>query len=697
VDDRRQGSPVEATYRSRLAARRGEAERLERRHATLAWLRLAIFLAAAAMVAIMGRTSPPWLVVPLLLFVPLLFIHARVLNARDRAMRAAAFYERGLARLEDRWQGSGERGERFRDPDHLYAEDLDLFGAGGLFELLTTTRTAGGENTLAGWLLAPAEPVTIRERQGAVADLGQRLDLREDLAVLGPDVQASVRTDDLTAWAAAPPQLHGTWPRFVLPLVAAVSTGLVIQWIWTAQPPDLLVPALVVQGLLALRFRHGVHHVAHGIDQREQELRVLATLMERIEREAVESPLLQALRDRLRATGHSPAFEVRRLARLVEILSSGHNQIFAPISALLLLGTQLAFAIERWRARCGPAVPQWLAAVAEYEALSALATYSAEHPEDPFPVIAEGDPAFEADALAHPLLPGATAVANDVRLGGGGWPRLLLVSGSNMSGKSTLLRTVGLNTVLAQAGGPVRARRLTLTPLNIGATLRIQDSLQAGRSRFFAEITRISQIVALTADTSVLRSDLRPPQGPPSSAPTSVLRSDLRPPQEPPSSAPTSVLRSDLRPPQRPPSSAATSVPRSDLRPPQGPPSSAGTSVLRSDLGLPAEGARPETSKTERGVLFLLDELLAGTNSHDRLQGATGILSGLVDRAAIGLATTHDLALTAIVDGLDGRATNVHFEDRFADGVLTFDYKLKPGVVQSSNALALMRAVGLDV
>jgi hypothetical protein len=606
VDDRRQGPPVEATYRSRLAARRGEAERLEQRHAALAWSRLAIFLVAAAMVAIMGRTSPPWLVVPLLLFVPLLFIHARVLNARDRAARAAVFYERGLARLEDRWQGSGERGERFRDPEHLYAEDLDLFGAGGLFELLTTTRTTGGENMLAGWLLAPADPATIRERQGAVADLAQRLDLREDLAVTGPDVQSSVRTDDLTAWAAAPPQLHGVWPRVVLPLVAAVSTALMIQWIWTAQPPDLLVPVLVVQGLLALRFRHGVHHVAHGIEQREQELRVLATLMERIEREAVESPLLQSLRDRLRATGHSPALEVRRLARLVEILSSGHNQIFAPISALLLLGTQLAFAIERWRARCGPAVPGWLAAVAEYEALSALATYSAEHPADPFPVLTHGDPLFDAEALAHPLLPAATAVANDVRLGGGGtWPRLLLVSGSNMSGKSTLLRTVGLNAVLAQAGAPIRASRLTLTPLNIGATLRIQDSLQAGRSRFFAEITRISQIVALTANT--------------------------------------------------------------------------------------------ETTRTERGVLFLLDELLAGTNSHDRLQGATGILSGLVDRAAIGLATTHDLALTAIVEGLDGRATNVHFEDRFADGVLTFDYKLKPGVVQSSNALALMRAVGLDV
>ncbi len=562
-----------------------------------------MFAAGAALIAVLGRASPPWLAFPIVAFIPLLFIHARVLNARDRAMRAAAFYERGLDRLDDRWRGTGERGERFRDPEHLYADDLDLFGAGGLFELLVTSRTHAGEAVLAGWLLAPADPQTVRARQAAVAELAPRLDLLEDLAVLGPDVEASVRTDDLKAWAQAPPQLTARWPRVVLPLVAAFSVALVIQWIWTGQPPDLLLPALAVQAALARRFRHGVHHVAHGVEQREQELRVLATLMERIEREPADAPLLQAIGQRLRTTGRSPADEIRRLARLVEHLSSGHNLIFAPISALLLLGTQLAFAVERWRARCGPAVPEWLAAVAEYEAIAALATYASEHPADPFPELVDGAARFTADQLAHPLLPSATAVANDVALGGRD-PHLLLVSGSNMSGKSTLLRTVGLNAVLAQAGAPVRARRLTMTPLAVGATLRIQDSLQAGRSRFFAEITRISEIVARTA----------PSGGPP---------------------AP--------------------------------------------------------------GVLFLLDELLSGTNSHDRLHGATGILTGLVERGAVGLATTHDLALTRIAETLGGRAANVHFEDRFEDGVLTFDYRLRAGVVQSSNALALMRAVGLDV
>ena len=606
MENRRKDPPID-TYRSRLAERRATAAQHDQQHARLAWARLGVFGAGVVIVAWLGRASAPWLVLPGAAFVVLLYIHARVLNARDRAARAVAFYERGLARLEDRWQGTGERGERFRDPNHLYAEDLDLFGAGGLFELLIESRTAAGEDLLAAWLKAPAPQEEVHQRQAAVAELAPRLDLREALAVVGPDISRSVRTQDLLAWAAEPPHLAASWPRVVLPVVAAVSTGLIVQWIWTGEPPDWLVPALAVQGLLAWRFRHAAHHVAHGVEEREQELRVLATLIERLDRESVASPRLVALRQRLHATGYAPSQEIRRLARLVEILSSGHNQIFAPISALLLVGTQLAFAVERWRARCGPVVPVWLDVIAEYEALCALAGYAAEHPEQPFPELISGPPRFDAQAIAHPLLP-RTATANSVSLGGSA-PHLLLVSGSNMSGKSTLLRTVGLNAVLAQAGAPVRATHVTMTPLAIGATLRIQDSLQAGRSRFFAEISRIRDIVALTQSVG------------------------------------------------------------SDQR----------------------DDARPDH------VLFLLDELLSGTNSHDRLQGATGILSGLLERGAIGLATTHDLALTDIAVRMDRLAENVHFDDRFEDDRLIFDYTLKPGVVQSSNAIALMRAIGLEV
>jgi DNA mismatch repair ATPase MutS len=243
-------------------------------------------------------------------------------------------------------------------------------------------------------------------------------------------------------------------------------------------------------------------------------------------------------------------------------------------------------------------VGEWLREVGELEAFSALATFAYERPADPFPELVDEGPVFEAEALGHPLIAPTVAVRNDVTLGGAG-PRVLIVSGSNMSGKSTLLRTVGVNTVLALAGAPVCARRLRVSPVVLGATLRINDSLQAGKSRFYAELTRLKQIVD--------RAGGQPP------------------------------------------------------------------------------------------LLFLLDEILHGTNSHDRRIGAEAILRGLVARGAVGLVTTHDLALAEVAAAMAGRAANVHFEDHLEAGVMTFDYRMKPGVVRKSNALELMRAVGLEV
>jgi DNA mismatch repair ATPase MutS len=288
---------------------------------------------------------------------------------------------------------------------------------------------------------------------------------------------------------------------------------------------------------------------------------------------------------------------IHRLHRLVEWHDWQHNMFFAFVGAVLLWGTQIAFAIEHWRRRHGAHVAIWLHAVAEFEALSSLAAYRYEHPQDPFPEIVESGPSlYDGTDLGHPLIPAARMVRNDVRLTPS--TRLFIVSGSNMSGKSTLLRTVGINAVLAFAGAPVRARALRLTPLVTGATLRIQDSLQEGRSRFYAEISRIRQI---------------------------------------------------------------------------------------------ADAARLTA------VLFLLDELFHGTNSHDRLVGASGVLRSLIDRGAIGLITTHDLALTSVAGELAPRAQNVHFEDHFEGAEIHFDYRMKPGPVTRSNAIALMRAVGLDV
>ncbi|MGH8261692.1 MAG: MutS-related protein, partial [Steroidobacteraceae bacterium] len=223
--------------------------------------------------------------------------------------------------------------------------------------------------------------------------------------------------------------------------------------------------------------------------------------------------------------------------------------------------------------------------------------YGFEHPGDRFPELGDGVACFQAEALGHPLIPAAQCVRNDVDLSGR--TRVLLVSGSNMSGKSTLLRAVGINAVLAMAGGPVRARRLRLTPLQVGASIRVNDSLREGSSRFYAEIMRLRQL--------------------------------------------------------------------NDL----------------SEQGLP--------------LLFLLDEMLQGTNSKDRRIGAEGILRSFVDRGAIGLASTHDLALTELSGLEEDALRNVHFEDALVEGQMRFDFKLRDGVVTKSNGIELMRAIGLRV
>lgn len=595
---------IAASYRGRLAARAEVVAAHERRHALLAGWRFGIAATAVGLLVWLGRPGLPWLVLPGLAFVGVAVRHAFVLNARDRAARAVTFYERGLQRLDDIWPGTGETGERFRSEHHPYADDLDLFGRGSLFELLSSPRTAAGESTLASWLLAPAPPDVVRERQEAVKELQPKVDLREGLFVFGPDVRAIVDTEALRAWAQSPPRMVAAWPRYVLPVLAALTTAHVGWWIWTAEPPRWLGALLAVQAVVGWWYRRVVREVSEQVERRAQELGVLRDLLALIEREPATSSRLKALARGLTATGHVPSVEIARLVQLADILNARQNQFFVPIAALLLLGTQTAMAVDRWRDRCGASVARWLDIAGEYEALASLAGYAAEHPGDPFPEIDTEGPLLEANELSHPLIPAARAVPNSVRLGGDG-PHVMLVSGSNMSGKSTWLRTIGINVVLAQAGAPVRARRMRLSPLHAGATLRIQDSLQAGQSRFFAEITRLSEIVAMARRHAT-------------------------------------------------------------------------------DPGAPA-------------VLFLLDEVLAGTNSHDRRIGAEAIVRGLVDMGAIGLVTTHDLALTGVVAGLGARAANVHFEDRFEDGVLHFDYRLRDGVVKTSNALALMRSVGLDV
>jgi hypothetical protein len=588
-------------YKQRLKDRESRVARHEQIHIRLGYVRLSLALVAA----VIGwesfwrhRLTPWWMVAPLILFVFIAAYHSRILRARDLAKRAIAFYHNGLARIEDRWAGTGQTGERFNDPHHVYAADLDLFGNASLFELLSTARTRMGEETLAKWLLTPSAVDQIKERHSAVRELSDQLDLREDLAILGEDASVGVFPEALLRWAEAPNKMKPSWiPWLAAILGVSAVLGAVVWGTLRIATPFILI--VLIEAVIAYRLRKPLEELLHGSEQALGDLTLLSGVLARLEQHGFRAPRLQSLQAELSSDQIAGSHAVARLRTIVDLIHSRHNMIVGIVNVPLMYSVQVGFAAERWRHAHGHAVRSWLRVIGEIEAVVCFANYSYEHPHDPFPeFIQDGTALFEGTEVGHPLVPAARCVRNDVRLADG--KRVFLVSGSNMSGKSTLLRTVGVNAVLAMAGAPVRAEGLRLTALHVGASIRVNDSLQDGSSRFYAEITRLRKLFDLAGD------------GGPS-------------------------------------------------------------------------------------LLFLLDELLQGTNSNDRRIGAEGIVRALLNRGAIGLVSTHDLALAEIGGSLNGQLYNVHFQEEFENGRMNFDYKLRAGVVTKSNGLALMRSIGLDV
>lgn len=590
-----------AFYQQYLTRARQQTTALEQRAQRLSTLRLAAFLLllAATGYALWSDYTAALggLAVTLLLLVAAIVMHERLLRRVVESRRVVTYWSDGIGRLNGQWPGKGVQGSQFRDPHHLYADDLDLFGAGSLFELLCSARTAAGEAQLAAWLTQPALPQEACARQQAVRELSIRHGLRADLAMLGPDVRAYVHPEALVTWAQRRATAFVGWERLLARVLPVCSLAAGIVCAGFGAPWSLLAATLLLQLLFAVRLRPRVLPILAHVDFAARDLEVLALVLRRFESEEFHAPYLVQLRARLDAGGESPGARIARLSRLSQLLDSRLNQAFGVVAPLLLWSTNCAIAIERWRTENSSGLPGWLQAVGELEALCSLACYAFEHPADTWPEFHEGPALLEAEGIGHPLIAEASVVRNTVLLSAE--QPLLIVSGSNMSGKSTLLRAIGCNVVLAHAGAPVRATRMALSPFRVGASIRVSDNLMEGESRFYAEIRRIRDVLDL----------------------------------------------------------ARTSPP----------------------------------------VLFLLDEIFSGTNSHDRLIGAQAILRSLVDNGALGLVTTHDLALTRVEASMGAKVRNVHFEDQILEGRMRFDFRMRDGVVTRSNALELMRQIGIEL
>jgi hypothetical protein len=589
----------ESEYRSRLEVLREIESRYKQTAAKLGpatLLFLAVSVVSGGWIVTTRISAIYWVLLPVSLLILLAIAHERVIRAIRKGSRKIAFYERCLARIGNKWMGTGETGDRFSDPSHPYARDLDVFGAGSLFELLCTARTRAGEEILANWLLAPALPDEVRLRNAAVTELSNRLDLREDLAVVGKDFRSGVNPEALVMWGEGASVLNPGFLQILLLVLGLLWICSLIAW----AAFDLRYPALlisIVNAGVASRFHQRTSKSASAIEEAAHDLKLLSQVLARIEREKFSSSKLVSLHAVLQKDGVVSSQSIARLNRLVDFLVSRRHLAVKVLDPFVFWSLQWTLAIESWRKKFGRAIAPCLASLGEIEALSDLAGYAYEHPQDAFPEFTDEGPLFDAEGLAHPLIPEGRAIRNDLILGNN--LRLIIISGPNMAGKSTFLRSIGINAVLAQCGAPVRANKLRLSRLAVGASVCVLDSLQGGISRFYAEITRLKVIADLT------------------------------------------------------------------------------------------DGPLP--------VLFLLDELLQGTNSHDRRIGAEAVVRNLLKRGAVGLLTTHDLALAEIAAPLGATAANFHFEDHLENGKLRFDHRLSPGIVQTSNALQLMRSIGLDV
>ncbi len=581
-------------------------------------LRLATVVPGIALLVIAGaRTfSAAALIaglVLLLIFLVLVVWHAKVEQrvAWHDALRTVNLH--ALARIGRAWDRLPPADDPPPDIEHHpYAQDLDLFGRASLMQWLGPAATTAGARTLQQWVLAPAPAPDISARQHAIAELAAAVDWREHFAAHGR-LAAGVRRAELEAflkWAESRgPFTPATTRRLhvaVLVITAAIWSLIALQVAGVTDAASWLIP--VVVGMI-LSFATAVH--VHGEFNRalvvDQAFARYADVFAHAVHAPGEAPLLAAIRARIGTSGADAPECLRRLNRILGFaqLRAGAAIFHFPIQALTLWDFHVFFALDAWRRKVGSSVRGWMEAIGELDALSALAQVKADYPAWALPVVVDARKdevkQFLASNLGHPLIPDDRRVANDVEVGPPA--TLLLITGSNMSGKSTLLRAIGLNAVLAQAGGPVCADALRMPTVDIETSIRVQDSLEHGLSYFMAALARLKGVLDRARE------------------------------------------------------------------------------CLAGDDG--------------RIVLYLLDEILQGTNTGERAIAVRGVARHLLDAGAIGAMTTHDLGL-ATEEPLNTAARLAHFTELVDDhGGMTFDYRLRPGLATSRNALRLMRLIGI--
>lgn len=594
-------SRAEQEYRLRLESFKKRTTDLQSNDRLMSRIRIVAFVAIIAVGAVcLGDRSVSWywMTAPIAVFIAVLRIHAPIVRRMNRAKAARDFYINSLARLSGDWKRVADSGQQFADSGHPWSADLDLFGPGSLFQRINLCRTLPGKRKLAEWMTTVPATDQIELRQRQTDSLHDQLDLREALAVIDDDVDWGTAEHTIQEWLADSVKAFPAWTLWGARLLGVVSLITLILVFGSGLSASAILLMMLLQAPFVYVNRRRIKIIMDHVDAVDKPLRQLADVTQQFESFPFQEKSLQQLQNRLSVNGVIASARITELSSRIQWLNNAlRNQFFMPLAWMFGFFLLLPHQIERWRKNYGSRVTEWIDAITTLEVLNSIAAFNYEQEGYGRAEISDETVQYSATAIGHPLLAASECVCNDISLTE--QQPLMLISGSNMSGKSTLLRSLGINLILAYCGGRVRAESLKAYPFQLATAMRVSDSLQEGRSLFFSVVQRLKAVVDLAAK--------------------------------------------------------------------------------------------------ERPVLFLLDEILSGTNSHDRRRGAEAVIRSLVDRHSLGIVTTHDLSLTEIVTTMDGKAINMHFEDQVEDGRMSFDYKLRDGIVQRSNAIELMRMMGLDV
>ncbi len=588
------------TYRQRLESATRELlslQRLDRRFVRARTIIFLVVIVLGAWLAGDKQAAVPFSVAAAILVLTMIS-HRPTMKRLRTTGRVQKWYSSCLQRLTRHWHDLPLDGREFISAEHPWSGDLDLFGQGSLFQKLCQCRALPSQRLLANWMTTVPAADQIRDRQQMAESLRNELNLRERLATIEDAQNWEATESTLNRWATESAEPIPAWIVVMSAMFGIVGAAMLVMVAAGTLPLAALLLVLLVQGPLMLLAQAQIKSVVSAVDSVDQALRQLSSILTELESHRFADPRVTELQQKLITRDMRASASIQALSsRIAWLNNSLRNQFLIPFAWLFGLAVLLTDRIERWRVKYGAHIPHWIDASAQMEVLLTVGAWSFDNGNASLPELVDGEPRLVAQGLGHPLLSKQECIPNDVELSAD--RPLMLISGSNMSGKSTLLRSIGTNLVLTGCGARVNAGSLTTTPFQMGTVMTVSDSLMEGRSLFFSVVRRLRQVVDLT------------------------------------------------------------------------------------------DGDVP--------VLFLLDEILNGTNSNDRRRGAEAVIRSLIDRGAMGLVTTHDLELTRIVQTLDGRAANYHFEDQITDGTMTFDYELRDGVVERSNAIELMRMMGLDV